>query len=56
MVKNYKHKSFESKTSFVKKIGGRKISLVPQEKIWGPEEILSPKQGGSETNLDKKKV
>ena len=33
---------------------GRKIvSLVPQEKFWGPEEILSPKKWGSRTNLDK---
>ena len=35
------------------KIGVQKISLVPQEKCWGPEEILSLKIWGSETNLDK---
>ena len=30
------------------------FSLIPHKKFWGPEEILSPKQRGLGTNLDKK--
>ena len=40
-----------------KNFGPRKLgadSLVPQEKFWGPEKILSPEKRGSKTILDKK--